>query len=217
MQIQRTNNYNPNFQAYKLSSLTDRAKKIDIYSLTSKDGDIIDRMLNVARGQKFPDDSKKLGIGSVKEIFNNALKRAKKITASSNDKVLLAVEDNSRITGIMDIREAGDMHVKGLAVWNGNNTTRDGLVSTALNDVYKTTKDFACLILPTAKSSDTIKTYFRKLGFKTPKDFGNKDLMVEGHNLQTTIEKIKNQFGDNYIDLKQKKNFDLKEVLKLDE
>lgn len=217
MQIQRTNNYNPNFQAYKLSSITDRAKKIDIYSLTSKDGDIIDRMLNVARGQKFPDDSKKLGTGSVKEIFNNALKRAKNITASSNDKVLLAVEDNSRITGIMDIREAGDMHVKGLAVWNGNNITRDGLVSTALNDVYKTTKDFACLILPTSKSSDTIKTYFRKLGFKTPKDFGNKDLMVEGHNLQTTIEKIKNQFGDNYIDLKQKKNFDLKEVLKLDE
>ena len=73
------------------------------------------------------------------------------------------------------------------------------------------------MIFPTAKSSDTIKTYFRKLGFKTPKDFGNKDLMVEGHNLQTTIEKIKNQFGDNYIDLKQKKNFDLKEVLKLDE
>ncbi len=217
MQIQRTNNYNPNFQAYKLSSITDRAKKIDIYSLTSKDEDIIDRMLNVARGQKFPDDSKKLGTGSVKEIFNNALKRAKNITASSNDKVLLAVEDNSRITGIMDIREAGDMHVKGLAVWNGNNITRDGLVSTALNDVYKTTKDFACLILPTSKSSDTIKTYFRKLGFKTPKDFGNKDLMVEGHNLQTTIEKIKNQFGDNYIDLKQKKNFDLKEVLKLDE
>lgn len=217
MQIQRTNNYNPNFQAYKLSSITDRAKKIDIYSLTSKDEDIIDRMLNVARGQKFPDDSKKLGTGSVKEIFNNALKRAKNITASSNDKVLLAVEDNSRITGIMDIREAGDMHVKGLAVWDGNNITRDGLVSTALNDVYKTTKDFACLILPTSKSSDTIKTYFRKLGFKTPKDFGNKDLMVEGHNLQTTIEKIKNQFGDNYIDLKQKKNFDLKEVLKLDE
>ena len=217
MQIQRTNNYNPNFQAYKLSSIKEKTKKIDIYSLTSKDEDIIDRMLNVARGQKFPDDSKKLGTGSVKEIFNNALKRAKNITASSNDKVLLAVEDNSRITGIMDIREAGDMHVKGLAVWNGNNITRDGLVSTALNDVYKTTKDFACLILPTSKSSDTIKTYFRKLGFKTPKDFGNKDLMVEGHNLQTTIEKIKNQFGDNYIDLKQKKNFDLKEVLKLDE
>ena len=74
----------------------------------------------------------------------------------------------------MDIQEAGDMYVKGLAVWNENPAAREGLVISALKDVFKSTGDFACLILPSEKSSNNVKRFFRKLGFKTPRDFGNK-------------------------------------------
>lgn len=208
--------FSPNFQAYKLNSIKKGLQKIDIYSINTEDKILIDRMLNVAKGQKFPADSKMLGEGTVRNVFDNALKRAKNITPDSNNRVLLAVEDNKKITGIMDIQEAGDMYVKGLAVWNENPAAREGLVISALKDVFKSTGDFACLILPSEKSSNNVKRFFRKLGFKTPRDFGNKNLMVEGENLQSTINKIQDRYGENLIGNKKIK-VDLAKTLKLDE
>lgn len=216
MQIQQTQKYQPNFQAYKLSTLIDGTKQIDIYSLTSKDTTIVDRMLNVVKGQHFSEDNKKLGAQTVRNIYDNALKKAKNINPYSKDRVLISVENNNKITGIMNISARGDMHVKGLAVWNNNKKTREGLVTTALKEIQNMTRDEYCLILPTKNSSQGLKQFFRKLGFKTPKDFGNKDLMVEGPNIQNALDKILEKFDGNIKFAAHKKNYDLIKTLKLD-
>lgn len=77
MQIQSQNpgKCQPNFQALRISSVTKGSRKIDIYSLTSKDKFFAEKMLNIAKGQKFSEDSKLLGAPSVRNVYDTALKK----------------------------------------------------------------------------------------------------------------------------------------------
>ena len=79
MQIQSQNpgKCQPNFQALRISSVTKGSRKIDIYSLTSKDKFFAEKMLNIAKGQKFSEDSKLLGAPSVRNVYDTALKKIK--------------------------------------------------------------------------------------------------------------------------------------------
>lgn len=214
MQVQSINNTQPNFQALKLQTVTKKVGKsvqtIDIYSLNHKDKVLLDRMSDIIKSQTFPEDKKLLGVGGVREIFENGIKRAKSLKDYAFDRVMLAVENGKKIVGIMDIENYGDQRVRGLAVWNGDKLTRDSLVRAGVKDTAK--MDEFALILPTENTSESLKKYYRGLGFYTPKD--SKDLMIE-------YDRIKNTNVINSEDIKIKdfcikRNKDLVNILKLD-
>lgn len=214
MQVQSINNTQPNFQALKLQTVTKKVGKsvqtIDIYSLNHKDKVLLDRMSEIIKSQTFPEDKKLLGVGGVREIFENGIKRAKSLKDYAFDRVMLAVENGKKIVGIMDIENYGDQRVRGLAVWNGDKLTRDSLVRAGVKDTAK--MDEFALILPTENTSESLKKYYRGLGFYTPKD--SKDLMIE-------YDRIKNTNVINSEDIKIKdfcikRNKDLVNILKLD-
>lgn len=214
MQVQRVNNTQPNFQALKLQTVTKKVGKvvqtIDVYSINQKDKAILDRMSEIVKSQTFPEDKKLLGADSVREVFENGIKRAKNLKDYAFDRVMLAVENGKKIVGIMDVENHGDQRVRGLAVWNGDKSTRDSLVRAGVKDTAK--MDEFALILPTENKSDSIKRYYRGLGFYTPKD--EKDLMIE----YDKINKI-NVINDKDVNVKDyslKRNIDLANVLNLD-
>lgn len=118
---------------------------------------------------------------------------------------------------MLNIGGQADSVVEGLAVWNNDRLTRDSLVVSALKDTSRSYGDFSALILPTASEPANTKAYFRRLGFKTPKDFGNKDLMVEGENLQTVIPKAQKAMNaDETKDFTYRYYTDLAKMFDLD-
>lgn len=215
MQVQRVNNTQPNFQALKVQTVTRNVgqslKTIDVYSLNHKDKVILDRMLEVVKSQSFPEDKRLLGANSVREVFESGVKRARQLTDLAVDRVMLAIENGKRIVGIMEIEGKGDQRVRGLAVWNADTLTRDSLVRAGVKDTAK--MDEYALILPTEKASDSVKNYYRGLGFYTPKD--EKDLMIEYDRIKKT--NVINDENVNITDCYHKRNVDLIKVLKLDE
>lgn len=187
MQIQQQNFNSPAFQAIKLNTITKGARRIDIYSLGEQDRFFAEKMLNAAKGQVFPADSKILGGETVREVFDSAFKTAGRLGKYAHDRVFLAVENGKKITGVIEVKNGGDMYVKGLAVWNNDALTRDSLVVSALKDTHDRWSNFCAFIIPTAEQPSSVKTYFRRLGFRTPREFGNKNLMVDADRLDDTI------------------------------
>lgn len=214
MQVQSINNTQPNFQALKLQTVTKKVGKsiqtIDVYSLNHKDKALLDRMSEIIKSQTFPEDKRLLGAGGVREIFENGIKRAKSLKEYAFDRVMLAVENGKKIVGIMDIENYGDQRVRGLAVWNGDKLTRDSLVRAGVKDTAK--MDEFALILPTENTSESLKKYYRRLGFYTPKD--SKDLMIEYDRIKNT--NVINSEDIKIKDFRIKRNKDLVNILKLD-
>ena len=93
MQIQQQNFNSPAFQAIKLNTITKGARRIDIYSLGEQDRFFAEKMLNAAKGQVFPADSKILGGETVREVFDSAFKTAGRLGKYAHDRVFLAVEN----------------------------------------------------------------------------------------------------------------------------
>lgn len=217
MQVQRVNNNQQSFQGLKMTNVTKKLKNetrsIDIYSLDSRDKEFIDRMYNVAKGQSFPEDAKLLGAETVREAFNSALKKAKKLSKLAYDKVFIAIENGKKITGIMEVTGRGDQRVKGLTVWNNDSLTRNSLVLTALKDTEKLS-DFA-LILPSEKSPRHIKEYFRKMKFYTPKD--EKDLMIECEKMTYAVRANETAMDAEITHHRSNRSVDMSKLLKLDE
>lgn len=216
MQVQRVNNNQPNFQAVKISTVTSSAKKIEIFSVNETDKAFIDRMLNVVKGEKFLKDNRLFGGESIRQVYDAALKKAKNIKHWADDKVLIAVEDGKNILGIMDVEHSGDQIIKGLAVWNGSNLTRSSLVQAAVNDTNKMKN--TALILPSENAPDIVKSFFRQMGFRVPKD--DKNLMIECENFGEAQKKINNVFDlfEQKVKVKNTKKYDvdLAEYLKID-
>lgn len=217
MQIQGIHNNQPNFQALKMTTVTEKAKNgvrnISIYSLNSKDKDFLDRASNVVKSQSFGKDNKLLGGETVREVVDSALNKAKELTKFMMDRVFLAVEDGKKITGIMEVSARGDQRVKGLAVWNNDNLTRKALMLTAMKDTERLS-DFA-LILPSEKSADGIKNFYRGMKFYTPKN--EKQLMVEYDKLSTAIQSNEKSMKAGVVHHKSTTNVNLAKILKLDE
>lgn len=217
MQVQRIDNNQPSFRAVKLSTVTSKAKKIEIFSVNEGDKAFIDRMLNVAKGEKFLKDKGLIGGESIRQVYDTALKKAKNIKDWADDRVLVAVENGKSIIGIMNVEHSGDQIIKGLAVWNGSSLTRSSLVQAAVNDT-NSMKDMA-LILPSGNVSTSIKSFFRKMGFKVPKD--DKNLMIECENFGEAQKKISNVFdlfepNVKVKNMQAKRKVDLEQYLNID-
>lgn len=217
MQVQRVNSNQPNFQALKMTNVTKKVRNdirnINIYSLDCRDREFVDRMYNVAKSQAFPEDSRLLGGNTVREVFDSALKKARSLSQWAYDRVFLAVEDGNKITGIMEILGKGDQRVKGLAVWNNDHLTRKSLVLTAMKDTERLS-DFA-LMLPSEKSAESVKDYYRKIKFYTPKD--DKQLMIECGKLKSAVQTNEKLMDAKITHHRSTKSVDLAKILKLDE
>lgn len=217
MQIQRVSNNQPNFQALRLlnvkKQVQDGIRNINIYSLDGRDREFIDRMYNIAKSQSFPEDSKILGAEKVRAVYDNALKTARKLSQWAYDRVFLSVEDGNKITGIMEVIGKGDQRVQGLAVWNDDNLTRKSLMLTAMKDTEKLA-DFA-LILPTRKSPEKVKRYYRELKFGVPR--GEQEMMIECENMKSAVRAVEDSMNAKVTHHHSTRNVDLAELLKIDE
>lgn len=215
MHIQRVNNSQPNFQAVKLQTVTrtigQNVKKIDVYSINNNDTVFIDRMLESVKGQKFPEDKYLIGSDSVRGVFDSAFKRAKNITDTMKDRVMIAIENDRNIVGLMDIKAHGDQLMHGLAVWNGDNLARKSLIRAGVKNTER--MDEFTFVIPTKFLTQESADYFRSLQFKKPRQ--EFDLMIDYENLGK-VNIIKDKTAQ-IKDYKNKRNVNLSEILKLDE
>ena len=117
MQINNSNYQisQPNFQARYLSRSVSTAAKnraesvIDIYSLNKNDKNFIERILNLLKGHKLPEDKLAISGRDQKASVKEALNKALKYDGDSDNKVLIAIEDNKNIVGIADYSDYGDI------------------------------------------------------------------------------------------------------------
>lgn len=218
MQVQKINNNTPNFQGIKVQTVTTPLKKIDIYSLTSKDSGFIEKVLNITKGHQLPEDKLIIGGKNPKEVLDASLKQAKNIKDNAfieRDTVLLAVDDNKKISGIANIQFDGDQLISKLASWGKHNSdTRKSLLLAALKST--TNHPGEALVTP-RNLTNSMKSFFRKLGFKSTKIFGMKDLMVEDTQIKSAINKTSSQINGDIKIYKRKREIDLAKQLKLDE
>lgn len=186
--LTKINNTNPNFQGLKIQTLKAPLRQIDIYSINKSDKEFIDKMLNIVKGHELPKDKFILGGDTSREVYDAALKRAKNLNDYEFDKVLIAVENNKKITGLINIKENGDMNIQGITTLNSDKTTLKTLITAAINETKKL-KDFA-LIVPEKSISVTMKKIFREMGFKIPEPKYNKDMVIECEDLGVVGKKL---------------------------
>ncbi len=186
--LTKINNTNTNFQGIKVQTLKTPLRQIDIYSLNKRDQDFIDRMLNVVKGHQMPSDRFTISDGSSRKVYDTALNKAKALELDDNDKVLLAVENNKKITGLMSIKERGDIEVDGLTTFDSDKTTLKSLFTAAINETKKL-KNFA-LIIPEEKLPENMRRVVREFGFRIPKLHYNRDMVIECEDLQAVSQKL---------------------------
>lgn len=216
MQIQGFQNYsNQSFSGLGLQTFKNANKRIDVYKLTRNDSDFIDRALNIIKGQQFPKDSLAIGEGSNRNIFEKALK---KVQTHQNSKTLVAIEDNKRIAGVLDIDDYADNEIKGMiCLGQGKKDTRESLLFSAIKSLEPTNDETLSVVVKSANLSDTIKQLFNKFGFKSEGRGEQKQMFLEFKNFAKNTGKysaksdfkITNPHGTNDVPLTQ--------VLKLDE
>ncbi len=168
MKVNNINN-STNFNGVKLQTIKTPLKKFDIYSLDSRDKNFVNRLMNLMEHTTLPENTTTIGGRTPKQIALKALNKA--TSTSKNDytsKVLISVENDKNITGIISAEEEGDMIVKGMAVWS-NGVARKGLLHSMLSETKKL-KDYS-LIIPAENMAGSMKAFCRKLGFFRPKDY----------------------------------------------
>ena len=157
-----------NFNGIKLQTIQTPLKKIDIYCLDSRDKNFIKRLSDLVQYTSLPPDTVKIGDKTPKQITLNALHKAS-ITTKENytSKVLISVENNQQITGILNAELKGDMIIKGIAAW-GDKDAKQGLLSSILKETQKFLE--IALIIPKKDVTGKMEALCKKFGFKKPKD-----------------------------------------------
>lgn len=177
-----------NFNGIKLKTIKMPKKKIDIYSLDARDGNFIRRLVRLSENSAIPRSSLKIGDQTTEQITLDALKKAAKIQSwDYSPKVLISVENDKRITGIMKAEDRGDMNVTGMAVWNRARVTRKALLHTMLEETKKL-KDFA-LIIPSKNLTKSMKAFCRKLGFVHSKEFPS-GYLVDAVDMERVVKNL---------------------------
>ncbi len=213
MRTEKINN-RINFNGYKLQTFKTPLKKIEIYSLNSQDKPFIERMLNVVGGHKFTEDKHLIGGENTKEVFRSALKKAKNLSGYGSPKVMLAIENNKKITGIMSTDLEGDLAISHLAVWNKDLHTRLSFIMSGIKEALR--YSYTALCIPSKNYAASGKTFYRKYGFKMPSDSYFKEYCIDPDNLESALYKhLRSNIEVKFH--KPAKNIDLAEKLKLDE
>ena len=212
MQINRIDS-KTNFNGIKLKTVTLPDKKIDIYSLDGRDKRFITRMVDLIENNGIPRSTMKIGEETTEQVVLNALKKAAHIKKGDyTPKVLISVENNKYITGILQAEDNGDIKINGMAVWNKDKITRKSLLHTMLDEVHKL-KDFS-LIIPLKEMKKSMRTFCRELGFTKAKDYPS-SYLVDAVDMERTIKNIESSPDYNATSpkLHGKKFVDLEKII----
>lgn len=214
MQIQKISN-NQSFTGYKLQTIKTPAKKIDIYKLTEQDDSFIKRTLDILKGQHFPKDRLSVGEGTNREIFENSLK------ASPNkwgNTVLVAIEDNKKIAGIINVERDADDKVQGLVCLNGSQQpsllSRESLILAALKETAK--EQYKAVTVNADNFTESIRKFFNKFGFKTEKTPTYKQMVIECEDIPQAINKYETNSPHIIENYEDSKNVKMEDILNLD-
>lgn len=147
MQIQSVNN-TPNFQANYLrtakqtvkSGLYTKQTPIDIYSIDSRDRDLIEKLLvkvDLVRDRR--DEIVLNGKKRINETIRYVLNKALHLDEKSQDGVFIAVQNNKYLCGLLDFSNGSSPELKNLTSWRGNKNdiTRSNLLAEFLQCVEK--------------------------------------------------------------------------------
>lgn len=157
-----------NFNGIKLQTIQTPLKKIDIYSLDSRDKNFLKRISDLLQNTTLPADTVKIGNKTPKQITLNALHKASVTTKGDyTSKVLISVENDKNITGILNTEFEGDMTIKGMAAW-GDKDAKQGLLSSILKETQKFQD--TSLIIPIENVTGKMEALCKRFGFKKPKD-----------------------------------------------
>ena len=206
MQIKNTNYQisQPNFQARYLSRSVSTAAKnraesvIDIYSLNKNDKNFIERVLNLLKGHKLPEDKLAISGSDQKASVKEALKKALKYDGDSDNKVLIAIEDTLY------------MFKNGI-----QNMGRKSLLLQMLKHV-KSRGDVSADI-KAERLNNEAKKYYSNLGFIKDKLSSIVELTIFSDDIANKINKIETGSSFNMKKTRfTQKEFDLAEIMKLD-
>lgn len=147
MQIQAVNNV-PNFQANYLRTAQQAVKygshpassKIDIYSIDSRDKDLIEKLLvKIDLRENRKDVSAVKEKNNINDTIRYVLNKALHLDENSRDGVFIAVKDNKQLTGLLDFSNGVSPMLKNLISWRGNkdDVTRANLMAEFLKHVEK--------------------------------------------------------------------------------
>lgn len=216
MQIQSVQNYNnQSFTGLKLQTFKNANKKIDVYQLTKNDTDFINRALNVIKGQQFPKDTLAIGEGSNRNIFEKALK---KVQTHQNSKTLIAIEDNKRIAGVLDIEDYADNEIKGMTCFGqGKKDTRESLLFSTIKSLESTNDEALSVVVKSANLPETIKQFFNKFGFKSEGRGKQKQMFLDFKDFAKNTGKFSAESNFKITKPRGTSDVPLTQVLKLDE
>lgn len=208
MQVNTINN-STSFKGIKLQTLNSSSKKIDIYSLDSRDGSFISKLSDLTQNISLPKDTFKIGNKTPRQILLNALHKASVSTKNDyTSKILLSVENDRTITGILNAEYEGDMTIKDLAVWTKRETVQ-GLLSTMINETQKLQN--SALIIYADGIMEPVKKICTKMGFIKPKDepsiytIDYPDIKKAIKNIESFSNyKVKQYKNNNFISLDKK-------------
>ena len=147
MQIQAVNNA-PNFQANYLRTAQQAVKygshpassKIDIYSIDSRDKDLIEKLL--VKTDLKPNRKDAAAVkekNNINDTIRYILNKALHLDEKSNDGVYIAVKNNKHLTGLLDFTNGSSPVLKNLISWRGNKdeATRSNLFEEFLRYIEK--------------------------------------------------------------------------------
>lgn len=181
MQIQSINN-TPNFQANYLRTAQQTVKyglhskqtPIDIYSIDSRDKDLIEKLLvKIDLRENRKDASAVKEKNSLNDTIRFVLNKALHLDEKSRDGVFIAVKDNKQLTGLLDFSNGDLPMLKNLISWRGNkdDVTRSNLMAEFLKHVEKANNN---------------RKWYDKVNitvYSEPKSKGNKWLKQNGFGL----------------------------------
>ena len=213
----------PNFQARYLSrSISTAAKNraeavIDIYSLNKNDKNFIERVLNLLKGRNLPEDKLAISGRDQKASVKEALNKALKYDGDSDNKVLIAIEDNKNIVGIADYSDYGDICLNTLYMFkNGiQNIGRKSLLLQMLK--YVKSRGDVSADIKAERLNNEAKKYYSNLGFIKDKLSSIVELTIFSDDIANKINKIETGSSFNMKKTRfTQKEFDLAEIMKLD-
>ena len=210
MQIQSINN-TPNFQANYLRTAQQTVKyglhskqtPVDIYSIDSRDKDLIEKLLvKIDLRENRKDASAVKEKNSINDTIRFVLNKALHLDEKSRDGVFIAVNNNKHLSGLLDFTNASSPVLKNLISWrrNKDDVTRSNLFAEFLRYVEKANNnrkwydkvDISVYSEPKTKGTRWLK----ENGFVLPeksKDSVRERLVMEDEVIASARQKVENK------------------------
>lgn len=211
--IQQPQTFKAKNLSYTISKIpnTTKTSTTQIFSISRVDKPFIEKITNYIKDKKLPKDNLAISGKNQKEEILQTLKKALKLDVNDSEGVLIAIEDNKRISGIASYSENGDYNIDTLYMFKDKNkgTARRALLVQALKNIKK--HKFFSADIDSSKLNDDTRKYYSNLGFNKDNVFNNQDLTISNTQLNEKINNIKTNI--NVKNSNDKTNYNLLDIL----